>query len=48
MVKIIVIIITAFVVGLLSIGLLIPETVYSTEVRIARPLPSVFSLFNDS
>jgi len=46
-IKIILVIVTILVVGFLSIGLLIKETKYTTQVKIEKPLPYVFTEFND-
>ena len=46
-IKIILVIVTLLVVGFLSIGLFIKETVYTTEIKIEKPLRDVFIAFND-
>jgi len=48
LVKILVISISIFVVAFFSIGFLIQETKYTTEVKIEKPLNFVFSQFNDT
>lgn len=47
-VKIIVITISIFVVVFLSIGFLMPETKYNTQVEIEKPVEVVFAAFNNS
>ena len=46
-IKIILIFMSIMVVGFFSIGLLIKETTYSTQVIIEKPLEYVFTEFND-
>lgn len=47
-IKIILIVITLFVVGLLSIGLLVKETKYTTAITIEKPIDFVFTEFNNT
>ncbi len=46
-IKIILVVVTVFVVGFLSIGLLVRETKYTTEIKIEKPLDVVFKEFNN-
>ena len=46
-IKIIIIIISIFVIGFFSIGLLIKDTKFTTEITIEKPIETVFTTFND-
>lgn len=47
-IKVIIVIITVLVIAFFSIGLLVKDTTFTTQITIEKPVATVFSTFNDT